>query len=127
MIRLSAILVATVSIAVVNRAYAQETTPGPGAVEVTVIPAGGLFFTGGSSGSTFGNYTLGGTLTYNVNRNVGVEAEVGGSLGIAQDLQLAGLSANQKTPNALTYSGNLVLSRRRTRRSFRTSPGASAD
>jgi hypothetical protein len=110
MIRLSAILVATLSIAVVNHAYAQETTPGPGTVEVTVIPAGGLFFTGGNSGSTFGNYTVGGTLTYNVNRIVGVEAEVGGSLGIAQDLQLAGLSTNQKTPNALTYSGNLVLS-----------------
>ena len=97
-----AILIALLSIGGVSRAHAQETTPGPGAVEITVIPAGGMFFTSGDNGTKFGNYTLGGTLTYNVNRIVGVEAEVGGSLGIAQDLQFGGLT-HQKTPNALHY------------------------
>jgi len=104
-----AIVVALLSIGGVSRAHAQETTPGPGTVEITVIPAGGIFFTSGDNGTKFGNYTLGGTLTYNVNRIVGVEAEVGGSLGIAQDLQFGGLT-HQKTPNALTYTGNVIVS-----------------
>jgi hypothetical protein len=108
--RSTALLLATLSISGVNRAYAQETTPGPGTVEVTIIPAGATFFTNGNSGSSFGNYTLGGTLTYNINRIIGVEGEVVGSLGIAQDLQLGGLSTHSKTPNTLGYTGNVVFS-----------------
>jgi opacity protein-like surface antigen len=110
MIRFTAILTAALSLGTVSLAHAQEVTPGPGTLEVTITPVGGTFFTGGNTGSSFGNYTLGGALTYNINRIVGVEAEVEDSLGIAQDLQFAGLSTNQKTPNALTYSGNVMLS-----------------
>jgi hypothetical protein len=110
MIRSTAILVAMLSIGGVNRLYAQETTPGPGTFEVTVIPAGGTFFTSGNSASSFGNYNVGGSLTYNVNRVVGVEGEVSGSLGIAQDLQFGGLSTHHKTPNTMSYIGNVVLS-----------------
>ena len=40
---------------------------------------------------------------------VGIEGEVSGSLGIAQDLQFGGLSTNQTTPDTLSYTGNLVL------------------
>jgi opacity protein-like surface antigen len=110
MIRSTAILVAILSIGGVNRLYAQEATPGPGTLEVTVIPAGGTFFTSGNSASSFGNYTVGGALAYNINRVVGVEGEVSGSLGITQDLQVGGVSTNQKTPNTLAYTANLVLS-----------------
>ena len=110
MIRSTAILVALLSIGGVNRLYAQEATPGPGTFEVTVIPAGGTFFTSGNSASSFGNYNVGGALTYNINRLVGVEGEVSGSLGIAQDLQFGGLSTHHKTPNTLSYTGNVVLS-----------------
>jgi hypothetical protein len=110
MIRSTAILMALLSIGGVSRAYAQEATPGPGTLEVTIIPAGGTFFTSGSSASSFGNYTLGGALTYNINPIVGVEGEASGSLGIAQDLQFGGLSTHHKTPNTLAYSGNLVVS-----------------
>jgi hypothetical protein len=109
MIRSTAIFIALLSLGGVNRANAQETTPGPGTLEVTVIPAGGTFFTNGNSASSFGNYTLGGALTYNINRVVGVEGEVSGSLGIVQDLQYGGLTTNQKTPNTLAYTANLVL------------------
>jgi hypothetical protein len=98
MIRSTAILVAMLSIGGVNRLYAQEATPGPGTLEVTVIPAGGTFFTSGNSASSFGNYNVGGALTYNINRVVGLEGEVSSSLGIAQDLQFGGLSAHHKTP-----------------------------
>jgi hypothetical protein len=108
--RSTALLLAMLSIGGVHRAYAQETTPGPGTVEVTIIPAGATFFTGGNSASSFGNYNLGGTVTYNLNRIVGVEGEVASSLGIAQDLQFGGLSTHLKTPNTLTYTGNVVFS-----------------
>ena len=110
MIRATAVLIAVLSIAGVSRGYAQETSPGPGTVEVTVIPGGATFFTSGDRGTEFGNYNLGGALTYNINRIVGVEGEVVGSLGIAQDLQVGGLTTNQKPPNTLAYTGNVVLS-----------------
>jgi hypothetical protein len=110
MIRSTAVLIAMLSIGGVTRAYAQETSPGPGTVEVTVIPGGATFFTGGDRGPSFGNYNLGGALTYNINRIVGVEGEVLTSIGIAQDLQFGGLTANRKSPNTLAYTGNLVLS-----------------
>jgi hypothetical protein len=110
MMRSTAILIAMLSIGGVNRLYAQETMPGPGTLEVTVIPGGATFFTSRNSGPGFGNYNLGGALTYNINRIVGVEGEVSGSLGIAQDLQFGGFTANLKSPNTLAYTGNVVLS-----------------
>ena len=110
MSRSAAVLIAALSITGAHRAYAQDTTPGPGTVEVTVIPGGATYFTSGTKGPSFGNYTLGGGLTYNINRIIGVEGEVGGSLGIAQDLQFGGLTAHGRTPDALTYTGNVVLS-----------------
>src|SRR5258706_13746910 len=92
-------------------AYAQESAPGPGTVVVTIIPGGGTFFTEGkdTKGPSFGNYDLGAGVEVNFNRYIGVEGEVSGSLGIAQDLQFSGLTSNVKTPNLLNYSGNLVV------------------
>ena len=110
MTRLIAILLAGLSIAGAGRAYAQEAAPGPGTVEVTVIPGGGTFYTTGDQGPSFGNYNLGGALAYNVNRIFGIEGEVGGTIGVPQDLQFGGLTGNQKGPNQLNYSGNLVVS-----------------
>ena len=110
MMRSTAVLIAVLSIGGVSRVYAQESSPGPGTVEVTVIPGGATFFTSGDHGSQFGNYNLGGALTYNINRIVGVEGEVVGSLGIAQDLQFGGLTTNLKSPNTLAYTGNVVFS-----------------
>src|ERR1700704_2005637 len=107
MIRSTAVLVAVLSIGGVNRLYAQETTPGPGTVEVTVIPGGATFFTGGNSGPSFGNYTLGGALTYNINRIVGVEGEVGGSFSALDQLQFGDLAKSQKATSTLSYSGNV--------------------
>jgi hypothetical protein len=93
------------------QAYAQEAAPGPGLVEVTIIPGGGTFFTEAkdTGGPSFGNYDLGGGVAVNFNRYVGIEGEVSGALGIAQDLQLGGATSNLKTPNLLNYSGNLVV------------------
>jgi hypothetical protein len=110
MIRSTATLIAVLSLVGVNRLYAQETSPGPGTLEVTVIPGGATFFTGGDGGASFGNYTLGGALTYNINRIVGIEGEVGGSFSGLNSLQFGDLGSNQNAPSTLTYSGNVVLS-----------------
>jgi hypothetical protein len=112
MTRLIAVMVAAVSIVSASQAYAQESTAGPGPVVVTIIPGGATFFTEGKNtkGPSFGNYDLGAGVAVNVNRFVGVEGEVSGALGIAQDLTLGGGTSNLKTPNILNYSGNLVVS-----------------
>ncbi len=111
MTRWIAVLLTAVGLMGSGEVYAQEATPGPGAVQVTIIPGGATFFTEGknSQGPSFGNYDLGAGLAVNFNRYVGIEGEVSGALGIAQDLQLGGATANLKTPNLLNYSGNLVL------------------
>jgi len=94
-----------------GRVFAQDVAaPGPGTVEVTVMPAGGMFFMSKNGAPSFGNYTLGGAVTYNINRIIGVEGEVSGSLGISQDLAFGGLTGNTKSPNTLNYSGNVVVS-----------------
>ena len=56
-------------------ALAQETTAGPGTVEVTVIPGGGPFFTAQGTGPRFGNYDVGAGVAYNVSRWVGVSGD----------------------------------------------------
>ena len=91
---------------------AQDAAQGPGRVEVSIIPAGGVFFTERTETSepSFGNYDLGGAVAVNFNRYVGVEAEVSGALGISQDLQFGSVSGSTKTPDILNYSGNVVVS-----------------
>jgi hypothetical protein len=90
-------------------AFAQEAAPGPGTVEVTLIPGGATFFTSKDAGPEFGNYTYGGAVALNFNRYVGIEGEAGGTVGIAQDLTFRGSTASLKPPNTLTYNGNVVL------------------
>jgi opacity protein-like surface antigen len=80
-------------------------------VEITVIPGGGVVFLESSDASapSFGSYQLGAAVAYNINRFLAIEGEVGGSLGIEQDLDF-GYSSNVRTPDMLTYNGNLVVS-----------------
>lgn len=112
MTRSIAVMAAVLGLAGASQAHAQDVTPGPGTVVVTVIPGGATFFTEGNNtnGPSFANYGLGAGVEINFNRFVGVEGEVTGALGITQDLQLSNGVSNQRTPNLLNYSGNLVLS-----------------
>jgi hypothetical protein len=107
-----AIIFAAVALAGAPSAFAQESVAGPGPVVVTLIPAGGTFFTESkdSSGPSFGNYDVGAAVAVNFNRYVGVEAEVSGALGVSQRLQFAGVTADRRTPHIVNYSGNLVVS-----------------
>jgi opacity protein-like surface antigen len=108
--RTFAIFSAMLFIVGTRHASAQDYTPGPGTVEVTFVPAGGTFFTSEHNAPGFGNYTLGGNVTYHITRIVGVEGEVNTSLGVGQDLRVGGLTTNQQPPNTLDYSANVVVS-----------------
>ena len=105
-----AVLGAALVIMGANRVSAQGVDPRPGTLEITAIPAGGTFFTSTDTAPDFRNYTLGAGVTYNINRIVGVEGEVGGTLGVSQDITFGGVTSNRKSPNLLNYSANLVLS-----------------
>ncbi|MGE0866482.1 MAG: outer membrane beta-barrel protein, partial [Vicinamibacterales bacterium] len=98
-------------VGVATPVFAQESAPGPGKVVITIIPGGATFFTDAEDdarGPSFGNYELGGSVTVNFNRFVGVEGEVSGGIGVSQ--QLGSAAIDEKSPNLLNYSANLVLS-----------------
>jgi opacity protein-like surface antigen len=104
-------LLVLLSVVGTGRAFAQEGPAGAGIVEITLIPAGGVLFTEDSDAEapSFGNYQLGGSVTYNFNRIVGIEGEVGIPLGISQSLDF-GYTDSVRTPDMLTYTGNVVVS-----------------
>ena len=104
------VVIAALVIVGAGRASAQDVTAGPGTVEITAIPGGGTFFTSRHSAPSFGNYTLGGALTYNINPIVGLEGEVSGAFGVSQDLAFGGITTNQKSPSALNYAADVVVS-----------------
>jgi opacity protein-like surface antigen len=106
------IALATLALSLVGAqtAFAQAEGVGPGKLELTLIPAGGTWFTEKNAAPSFGNYNVGGAVTYNFNRIVGIEGEVGGTIGISQTLQFGTLAGSIKTPNMANYSANLVVS-----------------
>jgi hypothetical protein len=104
-----AIPIAAVLIVGADRAYAQETTPGPGVLESTVIP-GGVGFVQSKNGSpSFGNYGLGTAVTYNINRIIGVEGDVAAMISTTSDLQFGDLNSNTKAPNFLNYNASAIV------------------
>jgi hypothetical protein len=107
----AALAVIVIGAASEARAQSQESSAGPGTLEVTIIPAGATFFTeGDTQGPSFGNYDLGAAVGMNFNRYIGVEGEVSGLIGVSQSLDFAGVSGDVKTPHFLNYSGNVVVS-----------------
>jgi hypothetical protein len=105
-------LIVTLGLLTGTAAFAQESGPAPGSVEITVIPGGATFFVQGKDTAepSFGNYALGGAVSVNFNRYIGVEGEVGSSLGVSQTLEFPTVSRDLKSPNMLQYNGNLVVS-----------------
>jgi len=95
----------------VGHAYAQEGG-GAGRFEISAFPGGGVFF-GSSSSETepgFGNYTVGAAFTYNFNRWIGTEGEVGHAVGINQSLNFNGETlTSQQSPSLFAYNGNVVV------------------
>jgi hypothetical protein len=110
MTRASVAVFVAFGLMVVPHADAQEWRQ-PGSIDVTLVPAGGLFFTEATDAQEpgFGNYGLGAAVAIHINRFVAVEGEIGGALGVSQDLQFGDLDSGS-TPNMLAYSGSLVFS-----------------
>ena len=105
------VIAAAAVAAVAAPAYAQEHGPGPGTVELTIIPGGGLFFASGASESKFRNYDVGGALAVNLNKYIGVEAEGSTALGVYhQRLAVGSLSTTEAPPNIVDFSGNVTVS-----------------
>jgi opacity protein-like surface antigen len=108
-----ALLLTVAAISVATPVFAQDAAPGPGKVVITVIPGGATFFTeadGNPDGAAFGNYELGAGVAVNFNRYVGLEGEVSGGLGVSQAMQVGAFSIDEKSPDLINYSANLVLS-----------------
>jgi hypothetical protein len=91
-------------------AFAQETAPGPGRVEVTYTPGGAAYVASKDAAPSFGNYTFGTGVTINLNRVVGIEGEVGTMMATTSDLQFGDLNSRVKAPNFLSYTANLIVS-----------------
>jgi hypothetical protein len=81
-----ALFIATIAILGAHRGSAQDAAAGPGTLSVTVIPGGATLFTTlfttNNGAPKFGDYPLGGTVTYTANRVVGIEGQVGSTVGI---------------------------------------------
>jgi outer membrane protein with beta-barrel domain len=91
-----------------GRAHAQET-PGPGVVEVTIIPGGVGFVTSKNGEPSFGNYGFGFATTYNINRFIGVEGELAALISTNSNLQFGDLDSHTKAPNFLNYNVNAIV------------------
>lgn len=105
-------VLAVMVFAVAVSAYAQERGVGPGRVEIGAFPGGGMFFTQSSNKNepAFGNYALGGSVAWNLNRWVGIEGEGGGTIGLRQAFDFQNTAyTDQKTPHTWMYQGSVVV------------------
>jgi len=108
--RIAALVIVGFSFAV-GSAHAQESAgPGPGLIEVTYMPAGAAYFTAKGDSPSFGNYGFGTAVTFNLNRFVGIEGELGAMLATTSDLQFGDLPSDTKAPNMLNYTANVIVS-----------------
>lgn len=109
--RTTLVLASALVCAVIPLGAAAQETAGAGRVEIGAFPGGGMFFTKGDSANEpkFGNYPLGASFAWNLNRMIGLEAEVGGNLGREQSLDFQGATlSKQKTPSMWMYQANVV-------------------
>jgi hypothetical protein len=109
MFRRVSVLITAAAVIGCGHAYAQETSPGPGVVEVTVIPGGLGFFSSKNGAPSFGNYGFGTAVTYNINSLIGVEGEFGAMIATSSDLQFGTLNSHTKAPNFLNYNVNGIV------------------
>ena len=91
---------------------AQEaSSPRAGSLVVAVIPIGSTSFTISGTGKEpgFAVYAPAGDVEIYLNRHVSAEAEIGGGIGVSQDLESASSIVHRRSPSLLTYSGNIVV------------------
>jgi Outer membrane protein beta-barrel domain len=107
--RIAALVIVGISLGV-GSVHAQETSDAPALVEVTYMPAGAAYFASKDDKPSFGNYGFGTAVTFNLNRFIGIEGELGAMLATRSDLQFGDLSNDVKAPNMLNYTANVVVS-----------------
>ena len=96
--RIAALVVMGIALGI-GSAYGQETSAEPALVEVTFMPAGAAYFASKGDAPSFGNYGFGTAVTFNLNRYIGVEGEVGSMIATTSDLQFGDLPGAIKAPN----------------------------
>ena len=106
--RIAALVVMGIALGI-GSAYGQETSAEPALVEVTFMP-GAAYFASKDDAPSFGNYGLGTAVTFNFNRYIGIEGEVGAMIATTSDLQFGDLPSAIKAPNMLNYTANVVVS-----------------
>ena len=109
MFRRVSVLITAAAIVGCGHVYAQETSAGPGVVEVTVIPGGVGYFSSKNGAPSFGNYGFGTAVIYNINSVIGVEGEFGAMIATTSDLQFGDLNHHTKAPNFLNYNVNAIV------------------
>ena len=107
--RIAALVVMGIALGI-GSAYGQETSAEPALVEVTFMPAGAAYFASKGDAPSFGNYGFGTAVTFNLNRFVGIEGEIGTMIATTSDLQFGDLPSDIKAPNMLNYTANVVYS-----------------
>jgi hypothetical protein len=106
-----AFLIAVALVAGCAVASAQDEV-GAGKVEVGGFPGGGIYFVSGNDNNevNFNDFVYGGGATWYLNPAVGVEAEMLGGIGIAQDVNYHNkVVFHNQVPNLLGASGNVVI------------------
>lgn len=104
-------LVLTVALLAVPRVGAGQEVPGAERIEIiSAIFGGGMMFVPSANATAdwSRNYVLSAAVTTNVNRWIGFEGDFGVALGRRGAHQLYGVTSNQRTPNVLLYSGNII-------------------
>lgn len=111
MTRWTVVVVVAAAIGAAGPAAAQERGARPGTVEMTIVPGGGLFFAGGSAESRFRNYSVGGSVAFNINDIIGLEADSNVALGVYhQRLAVGSLSVMEAPPNLVDVNGDVTFS-----------------
>jgi hypothetical protein len=113
MTRWIAVLLAVVGVSGATDVFAQDAGPGPGTVVITIIPGGATVFTEAKDnpqGPGFGNYGIGGAAAVHFNRFVAIEGQIGGALGLSQNLQVGTFDLDARTPHLLDYSASVIVS-----------------
>lgn len=114
------LLVLTAALLAVPGLGAAQEVPGAERIEIgSAIFGGGMIFVPSADRSLDAsrNYVLSAAVTTNLNPWIGLEGDIGVALGRSGAHKLYGVTSNQRTPNVLMYSGNVILNPFRSDRS----------
>src|SRR5262245_56914009 len=107
----SVMFLLTVLWAATTSVFAQEARIEGGRLEVGGFPGVWTWFTGGNGDdeAAFNTFNAGGYVDWYANSSVGVELEVVGGIGLAQDIEYhRTLISHNEPPYTWSYGGNVL-------------------